>query len=89
MGETKYSARIKAVGEKISESKWTGVFFKTDAEQILEAVTDDDITSSTVTLRWPAGTAVTAIAISGGLEKPYLVCRRNSSGHCNYHRFNL
>ena len=59
-GETKYSARIKAVGEKISESKWTGVFFKTDAEQILEAVTDDDITSSTVTLRWPAGTAVTS-----------------------------
>ena len=68
-GETKYSARIKAVGEKISESKWTGVFFKTDAEQILEAVTDDDITSSTVTLRWPAGTAVTAITISGGLEE--------------------
>ncbi|MFR9261566.1 MAG: hypothetical protein ACLVL2_12575 [Bacteroides cellulosilyticus] len=56
--------------KKISESKWTGVFFKTDAEQILEAVTDDDITSSTVTLRWPAGTAVTAITIVEDWKKP-------------------
>lgn len=64
-GETTYSIRVKAVGDT-KESKWVVTTFETDAEQILENVTDDDITSKSVTLKWPAGSAVTSIAISGG-----------------------
>lgn len=67
-GETVYTLRIKAVGENIPESKWTVATFETDAEQIFEAVTDDDITSSSVTLRWAPGSAATAIVVSGGKE---------------------
>lgn len=64
-GETKYSARIQAVGEDASKtSKWSGVYFKTDAEQILEAVTEEDLTYNSVTLRWPAGRTATEIIIS-------------------------
>ena len=65
-GETKYSARIKAVGEKISESKWTGVFFKTDAEQNLQSVPEEDLTAFSVTLRWPAGATATEIILNPG-----------------------
>ncbi|WP_455672924.1 DUF5123 domain-containing protein [Phocaeicola sp.] len=67
-GETTYSVRIKAVGET-KESKWAVATFKTDAEQIYETVTDDDITSKSVTLNWPAGSAVTSIVISGGKDE--------------------
>ena len=65
-GETQYSARLKAVGEKISESKWTGVFFKTDAEQILQSVPEEDLTAFSVTLRWPAGATATEIILNPG-----------------------
>lgn len=69
-GETTYAIRIKAVGET-KESNWTTTTATTDAEQILETVTDDDITSKSVTLRWPAGTAVTSVEITGGKTATY------------------
>lgn len=67
-GETTYSARIKAINE-IKESKWTVTTFETDAEQIFEAASDEDITSTSITVRWPAGTSVTEIVVSGGKEE--------------------
>lgn len=67
-GETVYSVRIKAVSET-KESKWTTITFETEAEQIFEDVTDEDVTSTSITLRWPAGTAVTQIVVSGGKEE--------------------
>ena len=66
-GETKYSARVQAVGEDESKaSKWSGIYFKTDAEQILETVTEADLTYNSVTLRWPAGETATEIVLTPG-----------------------
>lgn len=68
--ETPYSIRIKAVGSS-KESHWSTAFVTTDAEQIFEKVTDDDITAKTVTLRWEAGADVSVIEITGGKEETY------------------
>lgn len=68
-GETEYSARIKAVSDKISESKWTGVTFETDAEQILETISDDDIEAKQVTIRWDNTLNVTkVVTLNGEIE---------------------
>lgn len=65
-GETKYSARIQANGEHISESKWSGVYFKTDAEQIFKSVPEEDLSATGVTLRWTAGETATEIVVTPG-----------------------
>lgn len=65
-GETKYSARIQAIGETITESKWSGVYFKTDAEQIFSAVIEEDLSATGVTLRWTAGETATEIVVNPG-----------------------
>lgn len=69
-GETTYSLRIKAVGES-KESQWAVTSLVTGSENIFMEVTDDDITSRSVTLRWTPGLAVTAINITGGKEETY------------------
>ena len=69
-GETTYSLRIKAVGDS-KESHWATTSFTTGAENIFQDVTDDDVTSKTVTLKWTPGLAVTAINITGGKEETY------------------
>ena len=64
-GETQYSVRVQAVGEDASKaSKWSGVFFETSSEQILETVTEADLTYNSVTLRWPAGQTATEIVLT-------------------------
>lgn len=65
-GSMKYSARVQAVGESIAESKWSGVYFKTDAEQIFEAIGEDDLKSEEATLRWTAGQTATEIVLTPG-----------------------
>ncbi len=65
-GETEYSVRVQAVGEDIDESKWIGVVFITDPEQIFYAVNPEEITPFTVTLRWPAGAVATSIVMTPG-----------------------
>lgn len=62
-GETTYSFRIKAVGES-KESNWTTTVFTTEAEQIFQAVSDADITATTVTLRWIAGEEASTITVT-------------------------
>lgn len=61
-GETIYSVRVKAVGSS-KESKWASTTFETGTEQIFYAVPATDITKTSVTLSWPAGTAVTRIDV--------------------------
>lgn len=61
-GETIYSVRVKANGNNM-ESKWAGTTFETGTEQIFYNVPTADITKTSVTLRWPAGTAVTRIDV--------------------------
>ena len=61
-GETTYSVRVKAV-DKDKESKWAGTIFETGTEQIFYDVPTADISKTSVTLRWPAGTNVTRIDV--------------------------
>lgn len=61
-GETTYSVRVKAVGSS-KESKWAATTFETGTEQIFFAVPATDISKTSVTLSWPAGTAVTRIDV--------------------------
>ena len=61
-GETTYSVRVKATGNN-NESKWTGTTFETGTEQIFNNVPTSDITKTSITLTWPAGTAVTRIDV--------------------------
>lgn len=68
--ETTYAVRIKAVGNG-KESHWATASAATAAEQIFEAVSDDNITGKSVTLHWPAGSAVTTIEITGGKTESY------------------
>lgn len=65
-GETKYSARVQAIGENITESKWNGVYFKTGTEQIFSSILEEDLTPTSVTLHWTAGETVTTITLSPG-----------------------
>ncbi len=65
-GETAYSVRVKAVGPDIDDSKWVSATFTTDAEQIFRPVDPDELTATSVTLRWPAGQTATSIVLSPG-----------------------
>jgi hypothetical protein len=65
-GQTEYSVRVKAIGQNIDDSKWTSGTFITDPEQILFPIDPEEITADGVTLRWPAGEAVTHILIEPG-----------------------
>ena len=65
-GETRYSARLKGLNPETGESKWMHVTFKTESENILNAVLPEDIKATSVTLRWPAGSEVTRILLMPG-----------------------
>lgn len=65
--DTKYSARVMALDEANADrnSKWSNVYFRTSAQQILKSMKTQDVTDKTVDLSWPAGeTDVTTIEIS-------------------------
>lgn len=67
--DSKYFIRIKAMSTTKSESKWTYLekkSFNTKSEQIMNPVTSQDKTSSTVRLSWEAGAAVTKIELLKG-----------------------
>lgn len=65
-GETTYSVRVQALGEGITDSKWTSTTFTTNAEQILSPVDPEEITATGVTIRWPAGETATTITFTPG-----------------------
>jgi hypothetical protein len=68
-GETQYSVRIKAVASGKTESKWSGVTFKTGTENIFLPFQDGDVKATSVTLRWSPGKALTAIMLEpGGIQ---------------------
>lgn len=66
-GETVYSVRMKGVSTT-KESKWAGTTFETGTEQIFYDVPTTDITKTSVTLKWPAGTSVTKITVEKSSE---------------------
>ena len=67
-GQTQYSFRVQAIteGDASRDSKWSGAYAKTESEQILYTVKDDDITATSVTLRWPAGEEADLITLNPG-----------------------
>lgn len=62
-GETRYSVRIKSVASGKTESKWSGVTFKTGTENIFLPFQDGDVKATSATLRWSPGKALTAIML--------------------------
>ena len=65
-GETQYSVRIKSVATGKTESKWSGVTFKTGTENIFQPFQDGDVAATSVTLRWISGRALTTITLEPG-----------------------
>lgn len=66
-GETKYSARLQAICDNANKaSKWNGVYFKTDAEQLFRPLAEGDVTATSVTLTWTAGRKATRITLQPG-----------------------
>lgn len=62
LGETVYYVQVKAVGEGIADSKWTGMKVTTDAEQIFKAVDAAEITHNSAVIRWIDGMMTNADA---------------------------
>ncbi len=71
-GETLYSARIKGVnGDGTEDSKWSVIVFRTDAENILYPLEGEDITATTVKIKWPVGEEATNfMVIPGNVNRP-------------------
>ena len=65
-GETQYSVRIKSVAAGKTESKWSGVTFKTGTENIFQPFQNGDVEATAVTLRWTPGRTLTAITLEPG-----------------------
>ncbi len=65
-GETQYSVRIKSVATGKTESKWSGVTFKTGTENIFQPFLDGDVAATSVTLRWIPGRTLTTITLEPG-----------------------
>lgn len=65
-GDTQYSVRVKAVEEGTADSKWIATTFQTDPENILLPQENGDVTESTATIKWPAGSEVTHFLIMPG-----------------------
>lgn len=66
VGETTYSIRVKAVGEEISESKWTSTTATTGTEQIMQKVVLQDIAATTAKLKWVPNEVATTIVLNPG-----------------------
>ena len=64
-GETRYSFRVQAIGGG-ADSKWSGAYCKTEAEQIFRTVKEEDIKGKSVTLRWTAGEEASVITLTPG-----------------------
>ena len=52
--DTKYSARVKAVtdGDNSRDSKWSTVFFRTSAQQLMKSFKEENIADRSVTVTW-------------------------------------
>jgi hypothetical protein len=65
-GETRYSARVKAIMDGKQDSKWAEVTIMTAIENIFHTLEGEDIAATTVTLKWPAGSEVTHFIVNPG-----------------------
>lgn len=67
-GEEWYSIRVQAIteGNDARTSKWAAVAVETGREQIFKDVLEEDLTCTSVTLRWPAGERADYITVTPG-----------------------
>lgn len=65
-GETLYYARVKAVKEGSTDSKWATVSFETDVENIFLPLPAENIDATTVVLNWTPESTVSHLLITPG-----------------------
>ncbi len=81
-GEEWYSIRVQAIteGNEGRTSKWQGIAVETSREQILKEVAEDDMSYTSVTLRWPAGESADSILVSPGSIKHKVTAEEIAAG---------
>lgn len=79
-GETRYSARVKAVSNGVADSKWATVTIMTAQENIFLPIQDGDIAATEATLRWPANSEVTHFIINPGNTERAISAGEKSAG---------
>lgn len=72
-GETTYSIRVKSTATGHNDSKWSIISRSTDSEQIFQTVANEDVTHTTVTLRWTAGEQASTIILTPADVEPHTV----------------
>lgn len=65
-GETRYSARVRAISEGQEDSKWATATAMTDPEQIMETDLGENVQDTYATLVWVSGSEVTHFLIVPG-----------------------
>lgn len=65
-GDTRYSARVKALADGFADSKWATVTQATNAEQLFTSTIPLDIQGTSATVEWTAGSEVTSFFIQPG-----------------------
>ncbi|MEQ8472237.1 MAG: DUF5123 domain-containing protein [Marinoscillum sp.] len=65
-GETRYSARVRAVTDGLTESKWATVTARTQAEQIFQTIPGENVQDTYATVLWTAGSDVTHFLVMPG-----------------------
>ena len=83
--DTKYSARVMALdtADVSRNSKWSEVYFRTNAQQILTAFSLEDIGDKDIVAHWPAGEDADNIivfntATGGNTRSNYIAMARNA-----------
>lgn len=63
--DTKYSVRVRAVdaNDASRNSKWTSVYFRSDAQQILNKMALEDVGDKDVVISWPSDSTVNSASI--------------------------
>ena len=63
--DTKYSVRVRAVDgiDASRDSKWTSVFFRSDAQQIMLSMALEDVGDKDVIVKWPKDSLVNSASI--------------------------
>ena len=82
-GNTKYSFRVRAILEGAGDSKWSGVYVKTDSENIFLPFGDADVQANSVTLTWnptPNVTRLTVEILDGAVIEHWLSVAEIAAG---------
>lgn len=79
-GDTRYSARVKAVADGVAESKWAAITIMTEQENIFLPIQDGDIEATEATLRWTPDSEVTHFIITPGNTERTITPEEKTAG---------